>query len=144
MPWICPVCGRSFRNTHQSHSCATVPIEKHFLNRPPELKLICERILDQVRAIGTVQVNVMNGAILVAGQTTFLALKVKKDHVELEILSDREITEFPIYKTFRVSRSRVALFVKVQQRSEIDAQLMSWISEAMRIIGKSTAKSRIL
>jgi len=135
MSWICPDCGRSFRNPNQSHSCGIVPIGKHFIGKPDALKATFDKIISKVTAFGHIQINSLNGAITIAGKSTFLAFKIRKDYIELEILSDIEISEFPVYKTFRVSKSRVALFVRIQSPDEVDEQLLGWIKVAYDKVG---------
>lgn len=136
MTWTCPECGRNFRSTHQPHSCATVPLEKHFAGKPVALRAAFDKILMKVSESGPIQVNALNGAILLAGKSTFMAFKTRREYAEIEILSDKEINEFPVYKTFRVSASRVALFIRVQSPEEIDQQLIRWIMEAYEQVGR--------
>ncbi len=137
MSWICPRCKRSFRHPNQSHSCALVPLEKHFINKPEALKAAFTKLMAMVYDLGPVQVNALNGAITLAGKSTFLAFKTRKEYAEIEILSDVELDEFPIYKTFRVSKSRVALFIRIQGPDEIDDQLSGWIQRAYEKVGAS-------
>jgi hypothetical protein len=134
MSWICPNCGRNFRHPAQSHSCEKVPLEKHFIKRPPELILVYDKLIREISAFGPLQVNILKNAITIAGKSTFMAFKTRSEYAEIEILSDKEINEFPIYKTFRVSRSRVALFIRVQSPDEIDVQLVSWLKHAYEMV----------
>jgi|WetSurMetagenome_2_1015567.scaffolds.fasta_scaffold99413_3 hypothetical protein len=134
MSWICPNCGRSFRHPAQSHSCEIVSLEKHFNKRSPELKQLYDKLIKEISAFGPLQVNILRNAITIAGKSTFMAFKTRSEYAEIEILSDKEINEFPIYKTFRVSRSRVALFIRVQSPDEIDTQLISWLKHAYEMV----------
>jgi uncharacterized protein YdhG (YjbR/CyaY superfamily) len=47
--WICPKCGRSFKNTNQSHYCGDVNTVDEYIEQAPEehretLKCVCEII----------------------------------------------------------------------------------------------------
>ncbi len=134
--WKCPDCGRNFRQLHQPHSCGIVPIEKHFIGKPEGLRLAFEKILAEVSTFGHIQVTSLNGAIMFAGASSFLAFKTRKAYAELELLSDTEINEFPVYKTIKVSKSRVALFVRIQSVEEVDQQLLRWIKNVWQAVGK--------
>jgi hypothetical protein len=135
MSWICPECNRTFRHPNQSHSCKTFPLEKHFLNRPAGLRTAWDKIYKTVTGFGKVQVSILENAIIVGGKSTFMAFKTRKEYAELEILLDEEFSEFPVYKTFRVSKSRVAHFIRIQSAEEVDKQLRLWLKRAYEKVG---------
>jgi hypothetical protein len=133
MSWTCPECKRSFRNPGQSHSCELFPLEKHFEKRPPVFREIFDTILDALGAGDGLQINSMKEVITLAQRSTFLAFRPRKDYIELEIINDTEIDEFPVFKTFRISKKKVVLYIRVQDLSEIDDQLLRWIRNAHEI-----------
>jgi hypothetical protein len=130
MSWTCPDCQRSFRHPNQSHSCKTFPIEKHFINKYFGLRPAWDEIFRTVSGFGKVQLSSMEHAIIVSVKSSFMAFKTRKEYAELEILMDEEFNKFPFYKTFHVSKSRVAHFIRIQTSAEIDEQLKAWLKRA--------------
>lgn len=107
--------------------------EFHFLDKAPVIREIFLNILDIFPEKETIRVSYVKNAILVAASSTFLAIKPKKDRVEVEFVLDREVCEFPIHKTFRVSKTKVAHFLKLDSPDEIDAQVTRWLKEAFEL-----------
>ena len=50
--WVCPKCGRSFKNTEQSHYCGKPPatIEEYILSQPEEAQDYLCQINDAIKA----------------------------------------------------------------------------------------------
>ncbi len=50
--WICQRCGRSFANTHQSHTCAALgPLDDHFTGCAPVVRLIFDALRAHVEPV---------------------------------------------------------------------------------------------
>ena len=80
--------------------------------------------------LGPVQISYVENAILIAATSTFLAVKPKKDHVDIEFILDREIQDFPVHKTVRISRFKAANFIKLGSPEDVDGMIGRWIGEA--------------
>jgi hypothetical protein len=89
-----------------------------------------------VTAFGKVNISSVKNAIIVSSTSTFLAVKPKRDHADIEFLLDHEVNEFPVLKTFRVSRSRVAHFTRIGDPGDVDEQLMGWLKEAYETVNR--------
>jgi uncharacterized protein YdhG (YjbR/CyaY superfamily) len=50
--WKCPNCGRSFKNTNQSHYCSSAPtaIEEYIERAPEQYREILRRVRETIRA----------------------------------------------------------------------------------------------
>ena len=138
MPWICPVCKRNFYKANQPHSCQLYSVETHLAGKDSAITGACNKLLAIVQGFGPVQISPTKNAIIVASKSSFLALKPKKKILDIEFLLAREMNEFPVHKTFRVSKQRVAHFVRIDKPEQIDEQLIAWLKEAFDTInGKS-------
>ena len=133
MSWICPKCSRSFKVLNQSHSCEVTSLDYHFSEKGPVIRSIYEKIIRVVEVCGPVNISFVKNAIIIAAKSTFLAIKPKKTYVDLEFLLNEEILDFPIHKTFRVSKNKVAHFIKIETPEEIDGSVTSWLQRAYRI-----------
>lgn len=136
MPWICPACNRVFRNVNQWHSCVRVKAEDHLKNKSPAVAEIFNTLLNKVKKFGEVKISTVKSGILLKNCSTFLSIKPKKKWLDMEFLLCREVNDFPVYKTFRLSKNRVAHFVRLENKMEIDSQLLKWLKESFDIAGE--------
>ena len=133
MSWTCPKCGRSFKVLNQSHSCEITSKDHHFSGKDPIIRAIYEKIVRVVENCGPVNISFVKNAIIIAAKSTFLAVKPKKAYVDIEFLLNEEILDFPIHKTVRVSKNKVAHFVKIENPEDIDGSVTIWLRKAYRI-----------
>ena len=101
MSWICPECGKLFRNRNQWHSCFTLNLEDHLRNKPETIRNVVLDLISEVELFGPIELNPVKSVIQVKAGATFLSIKPKKDFVELEFQLGEEIDQFPIHKTVR-------------------------------------------
>jgi len=130
MSWICPECKRVFKNRNQSHSCLQVDVNMHFQNKAPFVKEMYQAINDFALKLPGVSCSAVKNAILYSGPGTFLALKPKKEWLDIEFVLDQEHDEFPVYKTVRISKRRVAHFLRFDSPEDVDEQFRNWVKEA--------------
>ena len=133
MSWKCPRCGRNFKVPNQSHSCEITNADHHFSGKDPVIREIFDKIIRALEGCGPLNINYVKHAIIVMAKSTFLAIKPRKTYVDIEFLLNVEINEFPIHKTFRVSKNKVAHFIKVESPDEIDDTVTLWLQKACRI-----------
>jgi len=124
---------RSFKMTNQSHSCLVRDASHHFSNKKPEIKEIFDAITSIIDVLGPVQTSYVENAILIAATSTFLAVKPKKNRVDIEFLLDHEVTDFPVHKTVRASKNKIAHFVRFENAEEVDHVIANWLTEAYQL-----------
>jgi hypothetical protein len=136
MAWECPLCHRRFKNKNQQHTCMQRMPEEILFNKSPAVKKIYDCLLAEVTKLSHTQVSVVQNAVIIASNSTFLALKPKKDCMDIEFLLERAVDEFPIHKCVKVSKNRFAHFVRLERASEIDDQLIRWIHDAYATVNR--------
>ena len=53
--WVCPVCGRTFANRNQSHTCAPLgDLDRHFATSIPAVRATFDRVLAVLADVGPV------------------------------------------------------------------------------------------
>ncbi|MFC2101677.1 DUF5655 domain-containing protein [Bacteroidota bacterium] len=109
-------------------------LESHFSGRPEVLKNIVDKIITHAESFGEVHISSVKNAVLISSVSTFLALKVKKDRVEIEFVLSETREGFPVYKVVRVSKNRVAHFVAVGSLEEVDDYLLGLIRKAYQVV----------
>lgn len=135
--WSCPTCGRSFRNANQLHTCTLVRKEDLFAKRPVALKKLCEQVLAVTSSFGPYREEAVRpDVIFLKTKSTFMAIKVKKDHLDIEFFLDHIEDTPPVSKFLLTSKHRVAHIVPIDSRSDINAQLKKWMRTSYDLIGK--------
>lgn len=137
--WTCPECNKNFKNARQLHSCKVVTVESHFMNRQPALKQTYDILLTHVGNFGSFTINPVKSSISLKTISTFLGIKVMKDHLLIEFFLNRKIEEFPVFKTFDYSKNKIVHAVKIDHSDQVDAQLIRWIKESYELV-KNTKK----
>lgn len=94
--------------------------EHHFADKPEKIRQIFDHILSAINECEDVQTSFVKHAIIISAKSSFLALKPKKLYMEVEIVMKEEVNGFPIYKTVRVSKNKVAHFIKIEEPEEVD------------------------
>jgi hypothetical protein len=135
--WACPKCGRTFKRKDQQHTCTLISKESLFAKRPPELKTLYEKIVKQVEKFGNYREETVNpDVIFFKTKSTFLAVKVKKDHLDIEFFLDHLEDTPPVSKYLQTSKYRVAHVVPIDREEEINEQLISWIRNSYLLVSK--------
>jgi len=133
--WTCPRCGRAFRNTNQQHSCRLLDKEQLFAGKPPQLKKIYKKVVSIVQELGEYkEETVPPDVIFFKTVSTFLGVKVKRDHLEIEFFLDHADSAPVISKYLQTSAHRFAHIVPVDSPDEIDEQLKDWIKHSFHLV----------
>lgn len=114
----------------QSHSCLMVEIGQHFIRKKPEIRLLYEQLIQMLGDSEAYRISSVKNAILVSANTTFLAIKPKKNWLDIEFVLAEETNSFPIHKTVKTAHNRWAHFIRIQYPDELDQQLASWVRRA--------------
>ena len=134
MTWTCPTCNKKFRNKNQEHSCARVPIDDHFSGKPGNIRMIYDRLMQEVHRFGEVTVNPVKTSIQIKTGATFLSVKPKRDRVEIEFQLGREISTFPITRSFRVSKNRVLHCATLESYDQVNQEIVQWLRESYELV----------
>jgi Domain of unknown function (DUF5655) len=135
--WICPKCKRSFKRKDQTHSCILITKESLFDKRPAALEKIYEQVVKIVQQFGEYrEETVRPDVIYFKTKSTFLGVKVKKDHLEIEFFLDHLENIPPVSKYLQTSKNRIAHVVPVDAVKDINRQLSSWIKHSYDLVSK--------
>ena len=134
MTWTCPTCKKEFKTANQAHSCARVPIDDHFKNKPGGIRMIYDRIMQEVMQFGDISVNPVKTSIQIKAGATFLSIRPKRDRVEIEFQLGREISTFPITRSFRISKNRVLHSAVIESFEQVNQELVEWLRESYELV----------
>jgi len=133
--WTCPRCGREFKNKNQAHSCKLIDKDQLFEKRPPQLRRIYKKIVSFVDTLGEFKEEaVPPDVIFFKTISTFLGVKVKATHLEVEFFLDHHEDNPVVSKFLQTSAHRFAHVVPVDDLNEIDTQLKKWIKDSYQLV----------
>jgi len=133
--WTCPRCGREFKNKNQAHSCRLIDKDQLFEKRPPQLRRIYKKIVSFVDTLGEFkEETVPPDVIFFKTISTFLGVKVKSTHLEVEFFLDHHEDNPVVSKSLQTSAHRFAHVVPVDDLNEIDTQLKNWIKHSYQLV----------
>lgn len=133
--WTCPKCKRSFKRRDQNHSCILITKESLFQKRPPGLKKLYDLVVKEVKKFGDYrEETVRPDVIFFKTKSTFLGIKLKKDHLDIEFFLENLKTFRRCYKHLQTSKNRVAHLVAIDQSGDITPQLIKWMKRSFDLI----------
>jgi predicted transport protein len=108
-----------------------------FARRPVELKHLYDKVVKQLKRLGEYrEETVKPDVIFFKTRSTFLAVKVKKDHLDIEFFLDHLEDVPPVSKYLRTSKNRVAHVVPIDRAENINEQLIDWIKSSYLLVLK--------
>ena len=133
--WTCPKCKRQFKRKGQTHGCRLISKDALFIRRRPELKLLYQKIAAVAKTFGLVrEETVPPDVIFFKTDSTFLAVKVKKDHLDIEFFLDHRADAPRVLKFLQTSKHRFVHLVPIDEEEDIDDQLVEWMRASYDLI----------
>jgi len=137
MSWKCQVCGRLFKTKNQWHSCYTVSIEVHLLNKPESIVRAFGSIMEFCMELGEFEINPVKSSVQLRAGATFLGIRVKKSRIELEFFSEEILTHPAIIKSLRVSSNRAFNVIVLKESEKPDDDLLKFIKKSYWLVSSS-------
>ena len=110
-------------------------IEQHFENKPKNILLIYNKLLNELRKFGNIKENPNNSSIHLENKYGFAGVYTRKKYILLHIHLSREIDSKRIEKIEQISKNRFKHIVKIQSEKDIDQELLNWLKEAYELKG---------
>ena len=128
--WRCPGCGRKFAKLKQSHSCRPVSVDSHFEGKDPRLKELFNHLCRELRKFGPLRIDAVGSGINLIPKHHMGGVRVLKDRLHIGFLVSHPIENPRIARNQQVGPSAFTHAVTLTDKSELDAELLSWLKEA--------------
>lgn len=142
MSWECPGCKRSFKNKNQQHSCVKVNAEDLFAGKSPVVHNIYEILTGKVKSFGDIKIHPSKSTINFSAEGTFLVFKPKKEWMEIEFISEKEIISAPVTKSIKYGKG-YALTLRIEHPDNINKKILDWIKKAYEISSHKSKSKEI-
>lgn len=128
--WKCPECGRLFKNKGQFHTCASIPFDYHFHNKPRILREIFDSIVYRLKDFGQIRIDAVKTSINLGAKSHFGMVYVLKDCLKLEFITDRLIESSRFLKVKESKKDLFMYTLKIKQLRDVDEELINWLKIA--------------
>jgi hypothetical protein len=108
-------------------------VEQHFKGRAPVVRAIYAQILSAARASGPFTEDPKKTSIHLARGSAFAGIATRKDALLLTVKSDTDIRSPRIVKHEHTSANRWHLVVRLENPTQVDAQLKAWLKKAIAL-----------
>ena len=99
------------------------------------MKKLYEKIVKEVKKFGEYrEETVQPDVIFFKTKSSFLAVKVKKDHLDIEFFLEKLEDVPPVSKYLQTSKHRVAHLVPIDRPEDINPQLINWIKRSYNLV----------
>ena len=110
-------------------------VNDHFANRPPALRAAYDAILHASRSLGPVTIEPKKTSIHLVRTTAFAGVAVRKAALVLTVKSPIDIRSPRIVKHEQASRNRWHLDTRIIGPNDVDAELVTWLTQAYELAG---------
>ncbi len=130
MGWTCPKCNRSFVHTDQWHSCVKMSETDHLKKCNESALVLYDTLKGVCNEFGPYRIEAVKASIVFKKQSTFLDVKTRRNHINLEFALKEPYDDFPVTKVFKYSKNKYIHFVQIQELEDLDNQLIGWLKES--------------
>jgi hypothetical protein len=132
--WECARCGRTFANTNQTHTCATLgDLDEQFRGCQPQVRETFERILAAVRGLGPVTVLPEKTRIALHVRMSFAAFTPRRRWLDGHLVLARTIHSGRFRRVETYSPRNILHAFRLCSPAEMDEELVGWLAEAYQV-----------
>ncbi len=114
-------------------SPARPSVAAHFVNRPPEVRAIYDRVLAEARKLGKVIEDPKKTSIHLLRKTAFAGVGTRRDALILTLKSTTDRKSARIVKHERPSANRWYLEVRLERVADVDRELVDWLAASWNL-----------
>ena len=107
-----------------------VSVAAHFADRDPVVQRIYDRLLAEAKRFGPVTEEPKKTSIHLVGSTAFAGIATQRKAVILTLRLTHDVRSTRVRRHEQASANRWHLELKLEQPSDVDAELAGWLREA--------------
>jgi hypothetical protein len=133
---------RSWIEEGEPHDCWTTTEENLTAELPEELMDAWERLRETTAEFGEQRIYASHKSIMFSRDTCYFFVRPKKKVLELCFFLRRAVKSPLIRKAEAASKTKVAHFVHITHRDQVEAPLTDWLQEAYETSDKANEKPK--
>ena len=124
------------------HDCWTTTEAALTEDLPEDLRDAWERLREAAADFGEQRIYASHKSIMFARKACYFFVRPKRRMLEVVFFLGRTLTSPQIRRADRTSRSKVAHFVQITHRDQVEAPFTDWLHEAYEFVGEPPVKQR--
>lgn len=140
--WICPRCGRQFKQETREHSCEVYTIEDHLRGKSEAIRMLYLGFEAAVRASGPVSVDALKTMICFRRRANFIAVGVRRERLHVTMLLPEGAASERFSRCGAYGR-KTHVELDLRTLEEIDDELRGWLTQAYELAGDRPAQASI-
>jgi hypothetical protein len=131
--WICPRCGRQFKQATREHSCELRTVEAHLAGKPAATVALYRAFEAALLACGPLSIEPLKTMICYKRSKNVFGVALRKDYLRFSMLLAAG-TSSPRFKASDAySKGTSHVVMELHSISEIDAELRAWLQAAYEL-----------
>ena len=132
--WTCPICGRSFHRTKQSHVCDTKTVEDHLRDKDPAVVALFHAFVQAVGDTGPYAYAPIKAQVGLRGhQRIFAGVSLTKRGLEGYLDLPRRVDSSRFRRVSPYTRRLFVHHFVLTAVDQLDAEFIGWIEEAYQV-----------
>ena len=129
---VCPHCERKLRNINAWHYCKKIEIDELFIDKPDEVLLAFDTILQKVSSWENVEISATKNCIVFVKNKTFLVLKPMQKHLEAKFYSNNIFDDEALYKCSLWS-SKYEGIMRFENENQLSQKFFHYVKNSYQI-----------
>ena len=145
---ICFMAGRECHHCKQwiadgeTHDCWTTTEAALTQDLSDDLRDAWDRLREAAASFGDQRIYASHKSIMFSRQSCYLFVRPKRSSLELCIFLGRTLKGLELRRVERVSKPKLAHFIRITHRDEVEAPITDWLREAYEFSGESVVGIR--
>ncbi len=131
-----PRCGARLVTRNLSHSCGRFSLKALFSRANPETLALARKYIAAVRSLGNVQVLPQKTRLVIVARVRFASIVPRRDHFIALFALQRRLRSARIDRIIDYGPGWQMHEVRIRSAADLDAELLKWLTESFRIVGK--------
>jgi hypothetical protein len=128
----CPNCKRVLSKFNAYHYCKAIEIDDLFLNKPDEVILIFDKLLQAIEQLENVAMSGTKNCVVFVRNKTFLVAKPMRTCLEIKFYSTDIIDDEELYKC-HLWNSKYEGIIRPKSEFELKPKFIQYIKDSYKI-----------
>ena len=120
----------------EPHDCWTTTEAALTQDLSEDLQEAWERLRETAAELGEQRIYASHSSIMFSRKSCYFFVRPKKSFLEVCIFLGRAVKAPQIRRVDRTSKTKLAHFIQVRHRDEVEAPLTDWLQEAYQVLGE--------
>jgi len=126
----------------ETHDCWTTTEAALTQDLSDDLRDAWDRLREAAASFGDQRIYASHKSIMFSRQSCYLFVRPKRSSLELCIFLGRTLKGLELRRVERVSKPKLAHFIRITHRDEVEAPITDWLREAYEFSGESVVGIR--